>query len=148
MSNATGTITALRRAAVQLALSGDDAKIRLAYAIDIWVSLPPDQKISFDQALGLPATWRSDERRARRDEALRELRTRHFQHLSGRKAACEVAAAMLRYETTGWPRDRRDRRRPDGVNGCCFDALTFADHVPGEARLRQILPDEPLRLAG
>jgi hypothetical protein len=149
MSRAIDTIIAtLHRATLLLARSGDDATIGLAYSIDAWLSLPPGEKISFDQALGLPPTWRANARRSQRDAALRELRARHFLHHSGRKAARAVAGAVLHYETTTWPRDRRDRRRPDGVNGCCFDVLTFADHVPQEARLRQILGDEPLRLAG
>ena len=145
MDRVADTIAALQRAIVVLARSGD---AEIAYAIDAWLALPPQEKISFEQAIGLAPTWRSDERRAARDAALRELRTRHFLHLSRRQAARAVAAALLHYETTAWPRDRRDRRRPDGVNGYCFDALTASDHMPQEARLRQILRDEPLRLAG
>ena len=120
-----------------LLLAEHDAEMqRIAAALDLW--LPPAEGMPFDQALGLPATWRSSWRRAERDAALIRLRAQHFPQLSGRPAAHAVAAAVRRYETTAWLRDYHSRRRPDGLSGACYDVLTHGD-APGHETLRRLL---------
>jgi hypothetical protein len=133
----TERVAAIRRA-VKLLADGDAGTRAVAVALDLWVSSAPGDAVPFHIALGLPPCWRSDHRRAVRDAALIEIASRHFPNIAGRKAARAITGALRKYESISWPRDRMEHRRPDGLRGLFFDALS-AGEVPGEESLRRLL---------
>ena len=103
---------------------------------------------SLPAAMGAPWGWRATAQHQARDDAIRQLHAQHFPELVGRAAARAVGGALRRYQSTSWPRDRRSHRRPDGVDGACYDLLTLADRVPSEETLRRMFAAERERLAG
>jgi hypothetical protein len=129
-------VGAIGRAVALMVEHGDAGVMEVATAVADWLD-QPDATVTLDVALGLPATWRSDIRRGRRDAALIDLARRRFPGLEGREAARAVATAARRYEGSSWPRDRRANRRPDGLSGDLFDVLSHGD-MPSEATLRRI----------
>lgn len=137
MSDATDTVAIIRRAVTALIECGDDAVLPIADALEQWVSQGPGEVCSLDRLLGVPVTWRADMRRHRQHAVLVDLAERYFPQLHGRAAARAIAAAVRRYEGTGWPRDRRANRRPDGLVGCIFDALSQGP-LPGHETLRRL----------
>jgi hypothetical protein len=75
-------ITALRAVRALVPDQNDTTLLPVAWAIDAWLSGGGD----FAEALGLAPGWHSALRQRQHDEALRELATRHFPGLCGRKA--------------------------------------------------------------
>jgi hypothetical protein len=142
-SDISSRIKELRRAALALVETGDDALARIADAIDACLSAAPDTPLTFEQALALPPTWRSDWRRAERDAAWLRLRAQCCPQLKGRAAAHAVADAVRRYEGTAWRRDREACRRPDGLHGLCFDVLAHGGGSIGEETLRRLFAEVP-----
>jgi hypothetical protein len=138
-------IAELRRAALVLIETGDDALARIADAIDAWASATPAAPISFEQALGLPPTWRADVRRHFHHAALLHLAQRNFPDLHGRACARAVSAAVRRYASSGWLHDHREHRRPDGLRGDCYDVLMLGE-PPGEEVLRRLFADDRSRV--
>lgn len=62
-------------------------------------------------------------RRSRRDDALRAMCAERFSDLAPSRAAKVMAAALGRYETTQWPRDRL-RGVPIGETHLPFEVLS------------------------
>jgi len=133
---ARDTIASVRRAIRFLTEQGDDDLVEIAGGLQRWTDGRADT-VTLDIELGLAPGWRAAERRERRDLALLELHRGHFAGLKGRAAARAIAAAVHRYETTSWPRDRAGHRRPDGRSGMLYDALSLGE-VPGEETLRRL----------
>jgi hypothetical protein len=130
-------ITALRAVRALVLDQNDTTLLPVAWAIDAWLSGGGD----FAEALGLAPGWHSALRQRQRDEALRELATRHFPGLCGRPGARAMVAAATDYETRRWPRDRAAGRRPDGADGLLFDVLTLG-RIPAEEMLRKCIGEE------
>jgi hypothetical protein len=127
-------ITALRAVRALVLEQTDPTLLPVAWAIDAWLSGGGD----FAEALGLAPGWHAALRQRGRDAALRELATRYFPGLCGRRLARELVAAGLDYETRGWPRDRDDGRRPDGADGLLYDVLTLGP-MPAAEMLRKCI---------
>lgn len=130
---APAPIAALRAVRNLLIDQPDAALLPVAWAIDDWLASGGD----FAVALGLAPGWHSALRQRQRDAALREL-TRYFPDLCGRRLAKAITDAASDYETRRWPRDRTDRRRPDGKDGLFFDLLTLG-RMPTEETLRKCI---------
>jgi hypothetical protein len=137
LTTVEGRVAGVRKAVSLLAEHGDDGVVAVAGALAIWIDQAPAATITFDDALNLPPGWRSALRRQQRDQALLRLWRHHFVGLQGREAVRAVSAAARRYEGTGWPRDRRTGRRPDGLNGDLFDVLCLGS-LPAEGSLRRL----------
>jgi len=81
-----------------------------------------DTEIGMEEAFGLAAspgqaTWRADERRRLRDDAIRAFATEAFPDLAGRGLHLAVAREVRSYETNSWPRDRRSGTVPSVYRG-------------------------------
>lgn len=129
-------IEAIRQAIGVIVDHGPPAVWPVARGLMLWLD-QAEALVTIDDALELPRRWRSEARRRQRDMALIELRARHFPALWGREAARAVGAAVRRYQTTSWPRDKCAGRRPDGLHGLSFDLLSVAE-LPGEEVLRRL----------
>ncbi len=105
----------------------------IAAAIDDWLASGGD----FALALGLAPGWHAALRQRHRDATLRSL-VLYFPGLCGRGLAKAMAIAAADYESRRWPRDRADRRRPDGKDGLLFDLLMMG-HMPAEETLRKCI---------
>ena len=126
-------IQTIRGAVAALAELAPPAALPIVQVLSAWL----DDDTDLAAALGLPPGWRAEHRRAARDRLLHELAGRYFPTLAGRKLACAMALAARRYEGSGWPRDRKGGRRPDGLPGIIFDILSLGE-MPGVERLLQI----------
>jgi hypothetical protein len=93
--------------------------------------------LSFEAEADLQPGWRSEARRARRDAMLIDLRRRRFPDLAARPAAVAIEIAGCRYAASGWRRDRRAGRRPDGLSGDLYDLLSICG-MPGREALRRL----------
>jgi hypothetical protein len=114
-----------------LAETGNPAGLRVAEALAAW----RDAGQPIEAALGLQATWRSDYRRGRQNQALAAV-AGYFPGLFGRKLASRMTNAERRYRTA-WPRDRKTGHRPDGLNGAIYDCLVLSE-FPSEEKLRKL----------
>jgi hypothetical protein len=126
-------ITALRAVRDLLIDHQDATLLPVAWAIDDWLANGGD----FALSLGLAPGWHSALRQRQRDAALRDL-TGYFPDLCGRRLAKALADAASDYEGRRWPRDRADRRRPDGMDGLIYDVLTLG-RMPTEETLRKCI---------
>jgi hypothetical protein len=138
-------IAAVDRAVLLMLERGDDGVRWFAAALRLWSGQAPGPDVaSLDACLGLKSKWRFNRALADRDAALLRLRARLCPSLPGRPAARSVIDAVARYATTSWPHDRRDRRRPDGIAGLCYDVLAHGAAVQGEEQMRDLFPRDPL----
>ena len=126
-------IGTIRGAVAALAEVAPPSALPLVQALSDWLA----DGIDLAATLGLPQGWRADYRRASRDKMLHDLAGRYFPTLAGRPLACAVALAARRYQGSSWPRDRKSRRRPDGLPGMLFDILSVGE-MPGVERLLQL----------
>jgi hypothetical protein len=126
-------ITALRRARDLLAEQGDADVVPVVWAIDGWIARGGD----FAAALGMAPGWHSAARIRQRDAALRKLAAQ-YAPLRGRRLAAALVADAKRYETTRWPGDCADQRRPDGLQGLFYDLLSHGP-MPAEETLRKCI---------
>jgi hypothetical protein len=118
-----------------LAESGDPEAVRVAEALAAWLTGNQCLEVAMGYAPGFRAAWRQRQR----DEALRDLASRHYPGVKGRELAAAVHCAVRRYETSvAWPRDRNARHRPDGEAGAAYDVLMHGE-LPGVEHLRKVV---------
>jgi hypothetical protein len=76
--------------------------------------------------------------RQARDAALERLHAEFFPLLVGHTAARAVGGAILRYETTSWPRDRVSGVPPhDALDAACREVLLHSNRTLGRESLRR-----------
>jgi hypothetical protein len=148
-----------------LAKSGDPAATRIAAALDRWRR---SRTMTFEQALGAVPGVRYVAAQRARDEAIRALAERVEAEMpdremrscrarskktagwavakskghSRRAVAKETHKQLRSYRLTRWQLDRRDGRRPDGLQGLCHDILQRCldySHHPGVEQIRNII---------
>ncbi|MGA8094768.1 MAG: hypothetical protein WB823_10950 [Steroidobacteraceae bacterium] len=118
----------MRRALVLLAELNDPAATRTAAALTSWLAGD-----SFDSAAGLAPGWRSHQRVAARDRALRALSEMHPE-IDVTNLARRIARGLAREAA------RRREVRPDGEAGHLHD-LVRTDACLSERHLRRILTE-------
>jgi hypothetical protein len=106
------------------AASGDPEALHAADGLALWLG---SDVATLEAALGLPATWRSADRRRRRDDLYAKIAQMNVPGLKGAPLARAVAAEIDRYQTSSWPRDRANGRRPGGANAMLFDILNLGE---------------------
>jgi hypothetical protein len=126
----------LRRTVALLAAADDPGLLRVADALPLWLE---SEAITLEEALGLPATWRTAMRRRRRDEIYEEIAAMCFPDLRGRPLANAITGMIYDYETTAWPADRDAGRRPHRPNGLAFDLLMLGGRRLDHESLRRIV---------
>jgi hypothetical protein len=134
ISTVPDPLTRLGRVIALLARSGDPDAIWAAEALVGW----RDGSESFEEVLGGAPGLRAAWHRRQWDRALGALAQRFPAARSARALAAEVHPAVSRYEAGPWLRDKAAGRRPDGINGLCYDLLSHGE-LPGEDRLRRLL---------
>jgi hypothetical protein len=120
------------------AASGDPEALHAADGLALWLG---SDVATLEAALGLPATWRSADRRRRRDDLYAKIAQMNVPGLKGAPLARAVAAEIDRYQTSSWLRDRASCRRPAGPNGLLYDLLALNEHLLGVAALRKLFAD-------
>lgn len=136
-------IARVRRLLPALAMLGDDGAW-LAAALGTWLD-----GLTFEAALGLPASWRQDAARKARDDALRRIAGEHFGRIAttrGRALAIERAAMSLRASGADLEREASN----SGLRADVAKLLLLAtanpnlhrDALPGERQLCTILAAE------
>jgi hypothetical protein len=110
-----------------LAGTGEPGPLRMADALSLWRA--STDSVRLEDALGVAPTWRSAERRRKRDRLYVQIGQTHFPHLKGLPLARAIIAEIDRYQTSSWPRDRDNGRRPAGANGLIFDLLSLGEHL-------------------
>lgn len=135
MNAPSDRISALERAVLHLAQTGDESHAVVADAIALWLR-DGGSDLSFDAALSLPWGWRRPHRIEKRNQMLRDLARRHWPELSGRALARKISTTARRYEAGAFARHRQTGR-PDGLQGDLFDVLSV-EPLPGEEGLRKI----------
>jgi hypothetical protein len=111
-------IDAIRRLVVRLGTGevGADG-VWLAGALQQYLDHASDVLTLGAAAEVEPGAWWQAERRARRDDALREYADRFLPSGSIRARAADLRAALRRYEAVQWLSDRRAGKLPDGMEG-------------------------------
>jgi hypothetical protein len=110
-----GPVERLRRLAARAPELGADGAW-LAERLGVYLTAAADT--SLEHCLGLRPSWRTVERRQRRNRLICRLAALRCPGLSRYQQAQVLAAELRQYQAAAWVRDRRAGRPPDG----CTDA--------------------------
>lgn len=116
--------------------SGDPEALHAADALSLW--LEGNDSVKLEDAFGVAGNWRSTMRRRQRDEIYVQIARTLFPNLTGLPLARAVIAEIDRYQTSSWPRDHANGRRPLGQNGLIFDLLSLGEHLLDAGTLRKL----------
>lgn len=125
----------LKRASAILA-AADPTLLYIADAWAIWIGAR--DSVTFEDAVGAARNYRSALRRRQRDALYCKIGQTCFPHLTGLPLARAIIAEIDRYQTSSWPRDRDNGRRPTGINGLIFDLLALRAHMLDAEALRKL----------